>query len=76
VQGTQQRMYGVRQTGGGAARDVLKVVKDLKTPTLRPRDLLVRVQAVALNPVDVKCRLSGNTRGLVQHRSFSNSVST
>jgi NADPH2:quinone reductase len=30
---------------------------DLPTPELRPRDLLVRVRAVSVNPVDVKLRL-------------------
>lgn len=31
---------------------------DLPTPTLRPRDLLVRVEGVSVNPVDVKVRAS------------------
>jgi NADPH:quinone reductase-like Zn-dependent oxidoreductase len=29
---------------------------DLPTPELRPRDVLVRVQAVSVNPADVKKR--------------------
>jgi zinc-binding alcohol dehydrogenase family protein len=31
---------------------------DLPTPELRPRDLLVRIEAISVNPVDVKVRAS------------------
>jgi len=36
------------------ARSLVDV--ELPVPTLRPRDVLVRVQAVSVNPVDVKRR--------------------
>jgi zinc-binding alcohol dehydrogenase family protein len=39
------------------ARDVL-IDLDLPTPELRPRDLLVRVEAISVNPADVKVRAS------------------
>jgi NADPH:quinone reductase-like Zn-dependent oxidoreductase len=36
---------------------------ELSTPQPGPRDLLVSVRAVSVNPVDVKRRRSGRTRG-------------
>lgn len=39
------------------AEDAL-VDLDLPTPALRPHDLLVRIEAIAVNPVDVKVRAS------------------
>ena len=43
---------------GALDRDDALLDLDIPAPTLRPRDLLVRVKAVSVNPVDVKVRAS------------------
>jgi zinc-binding alcohol dehydrogenase family protein len=56
------KAFGIRKGGG---IDMLEEL-DLPEPELRPRDLLIRVDAVALNPVDFKLRGRDPTNG--QHK--------
>jgi zinc-binding alcohol dehydrogenase family protein len=51
------KAVGYRQPGPVDALDSL-VDLELPTPELRPHDLLVRVQAISVNPADVKLRAS------------------
>jgi zinc-binding alcohol dehydrogenase family protein len=53
------KAVGFYQPGPIEALDAL-VDLDLPVPDIRPRDLLVRIEAVSVNPVDVKLR--ANTR--------------
>lgn len=48
-------MKAIVQTGNGQARDVLEE-RELPMPEAGPGDLLVRIQACAMNPVDTKFR--------------------
>lgn len=52
------RAVGFRTAGGPAVLEDL----ELPVPTPGPRDLLVRVEAVSVNPVDVKVRGGDNPR--------------
>jgi zinc-binding alcohol dehydrogenase family protein len=44
--------FGIRQGGGADSVEVMELPK----PELRPNDILVRVEACAMNPVDTKLR--------------------
>jgi zinc-binding alcohol dehydrogenase family protein len=44
--------FGIRQGGGADAIEAMELPK----PVLRPKDILVRVEACAMNPVDTKLR--------------------
>lgn len=45
--------------------EVLQTFVDVPTPAPGPRDLLVRVHAIATNPVDAKVRRGGPAGGSV-----------
>jgi NADPH2:quinone reductase len=57
-------MKAIGTTGPRPANDPAALIAfDAPEPTLRPRDLLVEVRAVALNPVDAKVRGSRTPEG-------------
>ncbi len=59
-------MRAVQYTGGGPASDVITVV-DVPTPEPREGEVLVRVGAVGLNPVDVKIRAAARDFGVIRY---------
>jgi len=53
-------MKAIEYVTGSTVQDARALrLADLPDPVLRPRDLLVRVEAVSVNPVDVKLRAAG-----------------
>lgn len=59
-------MRAVRYTGAGAAAEVTELV-DIADPVPADDEVLVRVGAVGLNPVDVKIRAAGADFGPIEY---------
>ncbi|MBM7515500.1 NADP-dependent oxidoreductase [Nocardioides nitrophenolicus] len=59
-------MRAVRYTGAGAAAEVIELV-ELAEPVPADDEVLVRVAAVGLNPVDVKIRAAGTDFGPIEY---------
>lgn len=59
-------MRAVRYTAAGPAAEVTEVV-EVEAPTAAADEVLVRVGAVGLNPVDVKIRAAGVDFGPIEH---------
>lgn len=51
------KAIGYKQTGPISASDAL-IEFEMETPELKPRDLLVEVRGISINPVDVKVRVN------------------
>jgi NADPH:quinone reductase-like Zn-dependent oxidoreductase len=49
-------MFAAQADGYGSAREVLRVVTDAPVPTIGPEDVLVRVHASSVNPIDCALR--------------------
>ncbi|MBO9625242.1 MAG: NADP-dependent oxidoreductase [Microbacterium sp.] len=59
-------MRAAQYTGGGPASDVITVV-EVPTPEPGAGEVLVRVGAVGLNPVDVKIRAAARDFGIIRY---------
>lgn len=59
-------MRAARYTGAGAAATVISF-EDLDAPVAGPGEVLIRVAAVGLNPVDVKIRAAGHEFGPIRY---------
>ncbi|WP_408898985.1 NADP-dependent oxidoreductase [Nocardioides sp. R1-1] len=62
-------MRAVRYTGVGAAAEVTELV-DIADPVPAEDEVLVRVGAVGLNPVDVKIRAAGSDFGPIEYSTL------